>query len=576
MVHVRLSRLLGSRRWVLVAVAAVGVAVSATWVVQALLLARVFGALVPGRSDAATPERLADLAPLLVGLAAVLVARPLLVLGRQLIAQALMTRTKQDLRERVTRAFVRRSATDPAAGRTGRDHAVVVDGVENLDAYLSGYLPQLLVTGVVVVTVGTAAVVVDPVVGVVAVAATALLPLLPRAWDRVLARRGADHWDAYQQLHAEFVDSMQGMTTLVTLNAERRRAAELARASEHLLSRTLHQLRVSLVESGLSSLALVAVPAVVLATVAARRDVLTPVEVFALVLLSVELVRPLRDLAAAWHAGYLGTYSGAQVADVLAAVPAPPDRPAGSAPVPGAPVVTLEGVHARHPRADRDALTDVDLVLRPGLTAVVGATGSGKSTLAAVLAGLLPSTGGRVVLHGTPATPDDLLAHVSLVPQDPVLFAGTVADEVGLGVPADPARRTAAPDVATAAAAVGIGTQDPTLRLSTPVGERGALVSGGQRQRVAVARALVQGRDVLVLDEATSALDGASEAALVRGVLAVAPDRPVVAVTHRLDVARLARHVVVVDAGRVVEQGPPDALLARGGAFAALAAAVAP
>ncbi|WP_136519933.1 ATP-binding cassette domain-containing protein [Cellulomonas telluris] len=571
MVHLRLSRLLDGRRWVLLVVAAVGVAVSATWVVQALLLSRVFGALTSGAG--APADRVRDLAPLLVALAAVLVARPLLVLARQLVAQALMSRTKQDLRERVTRAFVRRSAADPAAGRTGRDHAVVVDGVENLDAYLAGYLPQLLVTGVVVAGVGTAALLVDPVVGAVAIAATALLPLLPRAWDRVLAARGADHWDAYQQLHAEFVDSMQGMTTLVTLNAEHRRAAELARASEHLLSRTLHQLRVSLVESGLSSLALVAVPAVVLAVVAARRDALTPVAVFTLVLLSVELVRPLRDLAAAWHAGYLGTYSGEQVAQVLA--DAPPDDPVAVAPparVPGAPPVELRGVRVRHHGTDRDALSAVDLVLRPGLTAVVGATGSGKSTLAGVLAGLLVPVDGTVLLHGVPAGPDRLLAHVALVPQDPVLFAGTVGDDIGLGVPAAPRARTGtAPDVATAAAVAGIGTQDPTVHLATPVGERGALVSGGQRQRVAVARALVQSRDVLVLDEATSALDAASEARLVAGVVALDPDRAVVAVTHRLDVARSARHVVVVDGGRVVEQGAPDALLARPGAFAALA-----
>ncbi|QGQ19416.1 ATP-binding cassette domain-containing protein [Cellulomonas sp. JZ18] len=573
MVHVRLSRLLGRRRWVLLAIAAAGVAVSGTWVVQALLLSRVFGTLTGGTGPLA--DRVHGLTPLLGALAAVLVARPLLVLARQLVAQALMTRTKQDLRERVTRAFVRRAATDPAAGRTGRDHAVVVDGVENLDAYLSGYLPQLLVTGVVVAAVGTAAVLVDPVVGVVAVAATALLPLLPRAWDRVLAARGADHWDAYQQLHAEFVDSMQGMTTLVTVNAERRRAAELARASEHLLSRTLHQLRVSLVESGLSSLALVAVPAVVLAVVAARRGDLAAVEVFTLVLLSVELVRPLRDLAAAWHAGYLGTYSGEQVAQVLASAPA--DAAVATpepAPVPCAAPVALRGVRVRHAGAAHDALADVDLELHAGLTAVVGATGSGKSTLAGVLAGLLTPADGQVLLHGTPADADRLLAHVALVPQDPVLFAGTVADDVALGVPAGPA--AGAPDVATAAAVAGIGTQDPTLRMSTPVGERGALVSGGQRQRVAVARALVQGRDVLVLDEATSALDAASEARLVAGVVALDPGRPVVAVTHRLDVARTARQVVVVDAGRVVEQGPPDALLARGGAFAALAGAVVP
>ncbi|MFC0646967.1 ATP-binding cassette domain-containing protein [Cellulomonas phragmiteti] len=597
----RLSRLLGRRRWVLVPLAAVGVAVAATWVAQALVTSRVFAAVVPGAGRAPAP--LDDLAPLLVALAALLVARPLLVLTRQLLAQRLMTRTKQDLRAAVTGGFLRRSAADPGTGRTGRDHAVVVDGIENLDPYLSGYLPQLLVTGVVVAGVGTAMVVVDPVVGLTAVAATAVLPLLPRAWDRVLAARGADHWDAYQHLHAEFVDSMQGMTTLVTLNAERSRARELAAASARLLERTLHQLRVSLIESGLSTFALAAVPVVTLGVVVARRASLDTVAVFALVLLSVELVRPLRDLAAQWHAGYLGTYSGAQVAavleadrvraaagrDAVTAVPAADDDARGGpTTAPGAPApVVLRGVTARYPGTESDALADVDVVLHAGLTAVVGATGSGKSTLAGVLAGLLVPSAGQVLLHGVPAGPDTLLERVSLVPQDPVLFAGTVAADVALGLPsgvtaaggpagprAEGTRRDV-PDVPAALALVGIGTQDPTLGPATPVGERGALVSGGQRQRVAVARALVQGREVLVLDEATSALDAASEAALVDAVVTADPTRPVVAVTHRVDVALRAAHVVVVDAGRVVEQGPPDALLARDGAFAALAGVVA-
>lgn len=585
MVHVRLSRLLGARRWVLAPLVAVGVAVAATWVAQALITSRVFAAVVPGTGRAPAP--LADLTPLLAALAALLVARPLLVLTRQLLAQHLMTRTKQDLRAAVTGGFLRRAAADPGTGRTGRDHAVVVDGIENLDPYLSGYLPQLLVTAVVVTGVGSAMVVLDPVVGLAAVAATAVLPLLPRAWERVLAARGADHWDAYQHLHAEFVDSMQGMTTLVTLNAERSRARELAAASARLLDRTLHQLRVSLVESGLSTFALAAVPVVTLGVVVARRDRLGTVAVFALVLLAVELVRPLRDLASQWHAGYLGTYSGAQVATVLeadrarAATTAPADPLPTTPPDASAPVV-LRGVTARYPGAEHDALADVDVVLHAGLTAVVGATGSGKSTLAGVLSGLLVPTAGQVLLRGVPADADTLLGRVSLVPQDPVLFAGTVAADVALGLPdavhpapATRSTRHAAPDVPTAVALVGIGTQDPTLGLHTPVGERGALVSGGQRQRVAVARALVQGRDVLVLDEATSALDAASEAALVDAVVDADPTRPVVAVTHRVDVALRAAHVVVVDAGRVVEQGPPDVLLADDGAFRALAGATA-
>ena len=150
-----------------------------------------------------------------------------------------MSRVKASLRARALTAFVGRSALDPAAGRTGRDHAVVVDGIENLDAYLSGYLPQIGVTVAVVATVGGMMTVIDPATGGVAVATTLVVPVLPRLWDRALAARGADHWDAYEDLHAEFVDSMQGMTTLVAFGADGRREAQLARASRRLLERTM-------------------------------------------------------------------------------------------------------------------------------------------------------------------------------------------------------------------------------------------------------------------------------------------------------------------------------------------------
>lgn len=613
MQHVRLMRLWSGHGALLLALTAVGVAVAATWTGQALLTSQIFAVLV-------TEAPLSDpaLVPSVLALVAVLLIRPLLVLLRQLLAHHAMTRVKASLRSRALTAFIRRSALDPAAGRTGHDHAAVVDGIENLDAYLSGYIPQMGVTILVVGAVGGTMIAIDPVTGLIAVAVTVLLPGLPRLWDRVLASRGADHWEAYQELHAEFVDSMQGMTTLVAFGADQRREEQLARASQHLLARTLGQLRISLLESGLSGFALSAVPAVVLTTVVVRSRDLSAFEVFVLVLLSVELVRPLRDLAALWHAGYLGTFSGPRVMDLLDADASAahhpghetrrashgpqaqrpssrraPDAP-GADPL-AAPLVRVRGLGARYPRAEAPALVDIDIDLAPGLTAVVGATGSGKSTLAAALVGLLVPESGTIEVDGVACGPDRLLGLVSLVPQDPVLLGTTIEQDIALGLPGDPGdaearngapRPTAPPDtidavqldphdrevIARAARTAGIGGDDVSLALGSSVGEAGALLSGGQRQRVALARALAQQREILVLDESTSALDPAAETRLVEAVRRDAA-RTIVAITHRLAVARSAEHVIVLDRGRVVEQGAPDDLLARGGAFEALVSA---
>lgn len=562
MVHLRLLRLWRGHRGALVLLVAVGVAISLTWAAQALLLSHVFAGLLRG-SALVDPALL----PAVLALGAVLLARPALALTRAAVAHRAMDAVKRDLRSRAFAAMVLRAATRPAEGRSGGDQATVVDGVENLDAYLSSYVPQLAVTGMVVVGVGAALVAVDPVIGVVAIAAAAALPLAPRLWDRILAKRGSDHWEAYQDLHAEFVDSMHGMTTLVAFGQEQRRERELAAASDTLLRRTLRQLSVSLIESGLSQFSLAAVPALVLVLVAVRGGRLDAFAMFAAVLLSIELVRPLRELASAWHAGYLGTFSGPAVLDLVAADEGRRDAPEIDRDEVALPLV-VEGLRARHPGAKTDAVSEATFRIDAGLTAVVGPTGAGKSSIAAALAGLLPISGGVTSFGGLRIeTADQLRSRVALVAQDPALFTADVRSEILLGAGSREV------DVAAVAARAGIGTGETALELGTALGDGGGVLSGGQRQRIAVARGDAQQRRVLILDEATSALDPASEARLIAALRAAHPDDAIVAVTHRLAVAEAADRVIVVVDGRIVEADDPRVLRARHGAYARLLAA---
>jgi len=561
MTHLRLLRLWRGHAGALLALVAVGVSISATWAVQAVLMSQLFAGLLGGR-----PLLDPVLLPALVAVGAVLLVRPALTLARAAIAHRTMDAVKRDLRERAVAALIPRTARTPGEGRSGADQATVTDGVENLDAYLSAYVPQLVVTGVVFVAVGAALAVVDPLIGVVAIVAAALLPLVPRLWDRALAARGSDHWDAYQHLHAEFVDSMHGMTTLVAFGQEERRERELAAASDTLLRRTLRQLSVSLVESGLSQFALLAVPALVLVLVAVRGGELSPFEMFAAVLLSIELVRPLRELAAAWHAGYLGTFSGPRVLDLVEADRGRRD-PVAVARSEVALPLEVAGVSLRHPTSSAPVVRGASFRVDAGLTAVVGPTGAGKSSIAAALAGLLDPEAGTISLGGRAMTADELRARVSLVAQDPALFTSDVRSEILLGAPAD-----AAP-VAEVAARAGIGTGESSFTLDTPLGDGGAVLSGGQRQRVAIARGDMQGRRVLVLDEATSALDPGAEARVVRALRAAHPHDAIIAITHRLAVAESADRVILVEGGQVIEVGTPAELREAAGVYATLLAA---
>lgn len=548
--HLRLSGLWRGHRGMFCVLVGLRTAIGATWIAQALATAHVLTLLVRvgGAID------IAEIVAPLTALIAALLSRPLLVIAAQLVAHRAMSAVKRDLRIRALDILIRRSARD-TGGRSGADQALVVDGIENIDPYLSGYLPQLAVTVLTVTVVGGVMTVIDPIAGVVATMLALLVPVVPRLWAKLLARRGADHWDAYQELQAEFVDSMSGMTTLVAYGADERREQQLAAASSRLLARTVAQLRLSLLDSGLAALVLVGAPAAVLLVLSLRPEAPPAATVFALVLLSIELVRPLRDLAALWHAGYVGTFSGAALLELLRDEPDRSESPhAGSV---GAhphrrrtlvDAIALREVAVRHGDADTDAALRVtELVIGPGLTVVMGRSGAGKSTLASVLVGLLPAESGEITIDGTPLSADERLELIAMAPQDPALLGGTVADEIARAVPVDERERLAI--VREAAALAGIGLDDPHLQLDSPVGEGGGLLSGGQRQRVAIARALAQRRPVLILDEATSGLDPSAESLLIRRLRAACPF--VIAITHREAVAQLADRMIQIDRGTV-------------------------
>jgi ABC-type multidrug transport system fused ATPase/permease subunit len=213
-------------------------------------------------------------------------------------------------------------------------------------------------------------------------------------------------------------------------------------------------------------------------------------------------------------------------------------------------------------------LHGLNLCIAAGQTvAIVGPTGAGKSTIAALVSRFYDVQGGAVLIDGhdvRDVTQESLRAHMALVPQEPVLFGVSVAENVRYG-------RLDARAEEIEAAARAANAHDFVAALpqgyGTPVGERGVQLSVGQRQRIAIARAVLRDPRILLLDEATASLDNESEHLVQEALNRLMGGRTTLVVAHRLTTVEHADRIVVLDAGRLVEHGPPAELVASGGLY---------
>lgn len=287
---------------------------------------------------------------------------------------------------------------------------------------------------------------------------------------------------------------------------------------------------------------------------------------FTAMALTFQPLRRLGDLSGSWQ---VAASSLERIYTLLDTPPAQ-TRPGVSRtlPAPGAPEIRLQEVSFAH--GDQPILRGLSFTARAGATtAIVGASGAGKSTVFQLLTGLLEPASGQVLIGGVDAAGMALADQRRLfasVTQDAALFDETLRENIELGHPLAEADLSRALQDAHVAEFLGLLPQG----VETPVGPRGSALSGGQRQRVAIARALAQNAPVLLLDEATSALDARSEAAVADALAHAAKGRTTLVIAHRLATVREADHIVVMDQGRVAEEGRHDALLAQGGLYARL------
>ena len=296
------------------------------------------------------------------------------------------------------------------------------------------------------------------------------------------------------------------------------------------------------------------------------RDNASVIAVVVALLLSSRYIEPLLDVAG--YAEILRSASGQldAVQAIFAARPLPePDQP--QPPRDGS--IELRAVSMAYAPDQADVLHDVSLRIEPGsMTALIGASGSGKTTLVRLIARFFDAREGCVLVGGVDVrhmSDSQLAGQISQIFQDCYLFQGSIADNIRIGKPT-----ANADEILEAAQQAGLGELVGRLPqgLDTPVGEGGARLSGGERQRIAIARALIKEAAILLVDEATAALDAENQHVIARTLARLRGQRTLVVIAHQLSTVSMADRIVVLDHGRVVEQGTPAALLAAKGRYA--------
>ena len=418
----------------------------------------------------------------------------------------------------------------------------------------------------------TILIILDPVLfavslAVLPLAAFALVKYRRRLEDTIAVVR-----DRSATIGTFLIEALQGMRLVVSHNAQEREAARFRERNDGFVDALMRMRRLTYLSGGVPGLLLAAGSGLVFLVGGWRviEGTITMGTLVAFVAYQMRLLGPVQGLMGLYASVATARVSLRRVHEILDTVPevTEPEHPTHLPSARGA--LDLEDVTFTFERGGR-VLDGVRLTIGAGeRVAIVGASGGGKSTIADLLVRQLDPTAGRILLDGhnfRDLKLADLRRHVVVVDQDPFMFNTTVAENIRYARP-----DAAAADVVAAARAAGLGELLDRLPqgIDTPVGERGRALSAGERQRVAIARAFLADPAVLVLDEATGAVDPAMEAQVVSGYEAVMRGRTTIVISHRLEPARRADRVVVLQHGRIVEDGPADALAARGGAFAEL------
>lgn len=482
----------------------------------------------------------------------------------------LATTIKMDLRRRILDKLGMLSPVQAAELQSGGLLNLLYDGIDTLETYFSGYLPQLFKAVFIPVLFLVVVFPKDPLSAVVMLVTLPLIPVFMILIGKWTKRESVRQWVLLTRFAAFLQDVLQGLMTLKSLGRSKAQGEKIGEISEAYRRATFQVQKWAFI----SSLALELVATISIAMVAVGlglrlcNGTLTFLIGFYILLLAPEYYQPMRTLGQYFHAGINAQEAGQSIYEFLETEPW--DMPDGDLDIEQVKSIRLEHVSYRYPGAVDDAVHDVSMELLAGHSvAFVGDSGSGKTTLMMLALGFLQPTSGTVYVNDKPLSQisrDAYRRRVNAVLQTPYVFQGTVLENIIFAAAPSAEEAARAEQIAKQVGLTHLLRTVPT-GLETRIGQGGQQLSGGQTALLLVARALYQKSDVLFLDEMTDNLDVESEHILVDALDALLAGRATWIIAHRLQTLRKVDCIHVMRRGRIVLSGPYEKVVDAGGHF---------
>jgi len=539
-------------------------------ILQAWLMAKVINAVMFNHAG------LTEVKSWLIYLLILFIIRAILIWASEVSAFKAAAQVKQKLRSQLQEKLFALGPIAVADQHSGEISNTLVEGIEALENYYARYLPTMSLVALIPFSILIFIFPIDWISGVVLVVTAPLIPFFMILIGKGTEKLNHKQWRKLARMSAYFLDMIQGISTLKLFDASKREAKTIAMISDEYRKTTMSVLRVAF----LSSLALEFLATVSIAIVAVLigfRLFYGEMDFFYgffALLLAPEFYLPLRNMGTHYHARLEAIGAAENILAILEK-DTPQEQNTENSSVAEASnsiAIELHNIHFSYP--DRGiALDDFSLKIPAGKrTAIVGYSGAGKSTVANLLLGFIQPQSGEILINQQNLNQLGLKSwreKIAWVPQHPHFFHGSIRYNIALGKTALGNSSASDEQIKQAAKLANIDNIIKGLAngYDTFIGDKGAGMSGGEVQRIALARAFLKDAPFVILDEATANLDAHNEQLIQESINSLAKNRTLLVIAHRLKTIENADHIVVMDKGKVIEEGTHQQLLEKKGHY---------